>query len=184
VSNVFGKPVDLGPNWMHGDTLQNSALMYFKDASVVLHDIGSSGTIFSPSGTQYSLEKVNYIEEFMWEYVEEAIEYSKAHAATIDPDLSLYTYVEKVVTDRYPDNAEIREQILMATRIFGFYIGEDVTKQSLKFAFLEEPSPVCFTLIERHISKVYCQRLSYFRARICLSQVDLRRYYRVWPAKF
>ncbi|KAK9357823.1 hypothetical protein V1504DRAFT_335950 [Lipomyces starkeyi] len=141
VSNVFGKPVDLGPNWMHGDTLQNSALMYFKDASVVLRDIGSSGTIFSPSGTQYSPEKVNYIEEFMWEYVEEAIEYSKAHAATIDPDLSLYTYVEKVVMDRYPDNAEIREQILMATRIFGFYIGEDVTKQSLKFAFLEEPSP-------------------------------------------
>ncbi|KAK9367004.1 hypothetical protein V1509DRAFT_202542 [Lipomyces kononenkoae] len=140
-SNLFGKPVDLGPNWMHGDTLQNSALAYFKDASVALHDTGSSGTIFAPNGTQYPAEKVDYIEEFMWEYVEEAIEYSKTHSATIDPDLSLYDYVAKVTLDRYPDNPEIREQILMATMIFGFYIGEEVKKQSLKFAFLEEPSP-------------------------------------------
>ncbi|KAK9322212.1 hypothetical protein V1517DRAFT_324047 [Lipomyces orientalis] len=141
VSNEFGKPVDLGPNWMHGDTKENSALSYFKDASVTLHDIGSYGTIFAPNGMQYSPDKVDYLEEFMWKYVEEAIEYSKENAATIDPELSLYDYVKRVAKDRYPDNAEMQEQILMATRIFGFYIGEDVKRQSLKFAFLEEPSP-------------------------------------------
>ncbi|KAK9451503.1 uncharacterized protein V1518DRAFT_408717 [Limtongia smithiae] len=140
-SSSLGKPVDMGPNWMHGSTRVNSALAFFRAPGVTLHDIGEESAIFSPQGTPYSAAQVAELEEHMWTYVERAIEYSKEREDEIDPSVSMYEYIAALVDEELPDNAMKRKQVKQAIKMFGFYIGEDVTRQSLKFACLEEPAP-------------------------------------------
>ncbi|KAK9468447.1 hypothetical protein V1512DRAFT_285553 [Lipomyces arxii] len=140
-STALGKPVDMGPNWMHGDTEANSALKYYKNPNVILHDIGELSIIFAPDGALYPPDAADKIEEFMWDYVERGIKYSKEHYKTLNKDVSLYDYVCDLADELHVHDPETQNQIKMAIEIFGFYIGNDVRRQSLKFAFLEEPAP-------------------------------------------
>ncbi|KAK9477696.1 hypothetical protein V1514DRAFT_295665 [Lipomyces japonicus] len=137
-SNKLGKPLDLGPNWLHGNTDANPISQFCKKIAK-LHDVGDNGLIISPDGAPFSDDKVAKIEQYLWKYVELAIKHSKAHKDTIDPDLSFYQYVSGRVQIDYPRDKETQAHVLLAIEVFGFYTGTDIREQSVKFAMLEEP---------------------------------------------
>ncbi|KAK9455447.1 hypothetical protein V1511DRAFT_500492 [Dipodascopsis uninucleata] len=140
-SRKLEKAVDLGPNWMHGSTKENTALPFFLQPGVVLQDIGYESIIFSPEGECYTPKESEKIESIMWHYVEKAIEYSKENVNSIEPDQSLYDYICYETDKCFNNDPNQRDIIKMAVESFGFYIGEHINKQSLKFAMLEDPVP-------------------------------------------
>lgn len=137
----MGKPVDLGPNWLHGDSPSNSLQEYYHKPGVTLHDIGEQNAIYTRDGRLLNTYERENIEGKMWEYVDRAISYSSLHSEIIDEKLGLLDFVEHEMDRDCVYDERQREQIRDAMVMFGFYIGEAATRQSLKFAYLEEMVP-------------------------------------------
>ncbi|KAK9459879.1 uncharacterized protein V1516DRAFT_626984 [Lipomyces oligophaga] len=140
-SSKLSKPVDLGPNWMHGDTRENSLYDFYRQDGVVLHDVGCNSAVYGPDGEPYGDEEKNEVEEYMWRYVDQAIEYSRESWPDIDANKSLRDYVVEESGRGDEKNSKNGNKIQMAIEMFGMYTGEPVSKQSLKYALLEEPAP-------------------------------------------
>ncbi|KAI5793177.1 hypothetical protein EDC01DRAFT_88262 [Geopyxis carbonaria] len=90
-SDHLGKPVDLGPNWIHGTT--NNPIVPLSELSgSSLHEFGHNCPVFDPKGQLLDQEEADELQHMLWEAVEEANEYSKEHQNSIPADQSLYDY--------------------------------------------------------------------------------------------
>jgi monoamine oxidase len=81
--------------------------------------------------------------ELVWSIIEQAMKYSNAESATIDPGRSLYNFfeeaVQKLFTDEHQEQAKKkRATILQMSEMWGAFVGSPVQQQSLKFFWMEE----------------------------------------------
>lgn len=76
----------------------------------------------------------------MWSIIVQAFEYSAENTASIDPSLSLHDFFADKVKELFPDADQGRERrtVMQMAELWGGFVGSPVTKQSLKFFWLEE----------------------------------------------
>ncbi|EGX92289.1 amine oxidase [Cordyceps militaris CM01] len=133
--------VDMGPNWIHGTT-GNVILDLALQTGTGIDDIDDVSCAFDEAGHKLdAAESVKY-ETIMWEMIEEAFAYSATSEAEIDPKKSLMDFFKQKVPLKIPDgepNAEAkRKTIYHLCETWGSFIGSPVTRQSLRFFWLEE----------------------------------------------
>lgn len=74
----------------------------------------------------------------LWEIIEEAFEYSEKNSSSIPESLSLYDHISSKVKEKLPDLEEDQKLVLDMSEMWGAYIGHPVTRQSLRFVWMEE----------------------------------------------
>lgn len=76
----------------------------------------------------------------MWSIIVQAFKYSSENTAAIDPDLSLHDFFADQVKEVFPsaDQERQRKTVLQMAELWGGFVGSPVTRQSLKFFWLEE----------------------------------------------
>jgi len=75
----------------------------------------------------------------MWGIIEEAVEQSRdaAKLGSINAAKSLFDFVAERTAELVQDEEE-RETLLMMSEEFGTYIGVPISRQSLRFAWMEQ----------------------------------------------
>jgi hypothetical protein len=135
-----------GPNWIHG-THENPILQLAKQTGTVFHawDEAQSALTIGTEGKPLDPAEAAEYSSLLWEdgLIADAFRYSNEHHDDIDPSRSLYDFFAEQVQSRWQDlPADIakrkRETFLLATHMWGAYVGSPVTKQSLRNFWLEE----------------------------------------------
>ncbi|APA07616.1 hypothetical protein sscle_03g023860 [Sclerotinia sclerotiorum 1980 UF-70] len=130
-----GPLVDLGANWLHGSEDQ-PLLDIAKKTNTEVHTWAEKGIWFGEDGKP--LTEGDAMMNEVWEIIHGAFKYSEENSETIDPDKSLYDFIEEKLLEVYPDDAEKRRVSIQFADIWGTFVGTSVKKQSLKFFWLEE----------------------------------------------
>lgn len=133
-----GQIIDLGPNWVHG-TEHNPILELAKETNTPLHSWEGRSNIFGEDGK--ILPDGDHLSDKMWGIIVQAFKYSAEHTSTIDPGRSLHDFFVEKVAEAFPDEKgqEYQRKIVMQmSELWGGFVGSPVTKQSLKFFWLEE----------------------------------------------
>ncbi|KFX92266.1 hypothetical protein V490_05496 [Pseudogymnoascus sp. VKM F-3557] len=108
------------------------------ETNTPLHHWNNKQNIYTPTGELLSEEKSSKLSTLLWEIIEEAFEYSKEHGKSIPESESLYDFIELKVKDRLPGQPEDQILVLSMSEMWGAYVGHPVTRQSLRFAWMEE----------------------------------------------
>ncbi|KFY26110.1 hypothetical protein V493_04256 [Pseudogymnoascus sp. VKM F-4281 (FW-2241)] len=103
-----------------------------------LHHWNNRQNIFTSSGELLSNEKSSELSSLLWEIIEEAFEHSKQNGKSIPESASLYDFIEAKVKEKLPDQVEDQKLVLSMSEMWGAYVGHPVTKQSLRFSWMEE----------------------------------------------
>nr|POF08139.1 protein flowering locus d [Quercus suber] len=143
-SNHLGRIVDLGPNWIHGSN--NNPIMHIAKATKTeLHTWDEAELLYNTDGKVVGAEEAAEYSSLLWEdgIIADAFRYSEQNHSSIDSKRSLYDFfVEKVPTMFDKETADEakrkRETLLQLAKVWGAYVGDSVTTQSLKFFWLEE----------------------------------------------
>ncbi|TVY85125.1 Protein FLOWERING LOCUS D [Lachnellula suecica] len=110
--------------------------------STPLHTWNSHQNIYTSSGTLLPKAKAASLSTLLWDIIEEAFEYSEAHGASIPETASLYDFIAEKVIEKIPGDDETaredRKLVSEMSEMWGAYVGHPVSRQSLKFAWLEE----------------------------------------------
>ncbi|KAF7874224.1 hypothetical protein EAF04_002896 [Stromatinia cepivora] len=130
-----GPLVDLGANWLHGSEDQ-PLLDIAKKTNTEVHTWAEKGIWFGEDGKP--LTEGDAMMNEVWEIIHGAFKYSEENSESIDPDKSLYDFIEEKLLEVYPDDAEKRRISIQFADIWGTFVGSSVKKQSLKFFWLEE----------------------------------------------
>lgn len=137
-----GHVVDLGANWIHG-TEDNPILDLAKKTNTYTHSWPANPNLFGEDGKIIAREEANQLGDMMWCIILDAFKYSNAHSSEISIDESLYHYFCQRVKEHYPHSDEdaksrYRYILLQMSEMWGAFVGSPVTRQSLKFFWLEE----------------------------------------------
>ncbi len=147
-----GPLVDMGPNWIHG-TKDNPILDLVRATDTVTssNDFDESGkplegAVFDSKGRLLSLDEGEALSTVMWKIIEEAFVHSNTHCSTIDAGESLYDYFQRRIDDhvRVDEStdastaAKRRDLVLQMADFWGAFVGSPITRQSLKYFWLEE----------------------------------------------
>jgi len=132
-----GNLVDLGPNWIHG-TDDNPILDLAKATKTATHTWGEETRVFDENGTL--LEDGREISDVMWKIIVLAFKHSAQNTTRIDPKESLNDFFERRVEEEFSgEEASRKKKVLMQmAELWGAFVGSPVTRQSLKFFWLEE----------------------------------------------
>lgn len=93
--------------------------------------------IFDQDGSRLDEEMVQKAAEFMWSTIDEAFIYSNQNKDAISPDRSLLDYFREKL-DQTDFTADEKRVCLESCKLWGAYVGDPVSRQSLKFFHLEE----------------------------------------------
>jgi len=74
----------------------------------------------------------------VWEIIAEAFEHSSKHGKSIPESDSLYDFFREKAKEKFPDQKEDEELLLQMSEMWGAYIGDPISRQSLRFAWMEE----------------------------------------------
>lgn len=136
--------VDLGPNWIHG-TDNNPIMRIAKETQTQLHDWDEKQQLYGTDGSPLSPAEAAEYGSLIWEdgLIASAFNYSRTHTSSIPATESLLDYfreqVKLLFTDLDEGVAETkRETLLHITEFWGAYVGSPVSRQSLKYYWLEE----------------------------------------------
>ncbi|KAJ4370148.1 hypothetical protein N0V86_008884 [Didymella sp. IMI 355093] len=134
--------VDLGPNWIHG-TDNNPILDLAKETNTITMNWDGRQSVVDAVGKYLSDKEAAENTEIVWSIIEQAMKYSNAESATIDPKRSLYSFFEEAVEKLFIDEKEEiarkkRETVLQMSEMWGAFVGSEIQKQSLKFFWMEE----------------------------------------------
>lgn len=141
-----GHTVDFGPNWIHGEG-DNPILHIANTTGTTLAVPEQNPFMFDEDGKQFSPEDAVFYSNRWWEIIQEAFEYSHDMGSVLDPTESLYDFAQKRALDLFPDGETEKSHIeverkrkifLQVCEMWGAFTGSPVTKQSLKFFWLEE----------------------------------------------
>ena len=135
--NSGGHLVDLGPNWVHGNTDANPIHSLARRTKTVLHEWEDEQTIVDSTGKPMAPADVDKYSSIVWQIVANAYKYSDQHSDIIDPSKSLMDYFRQEVPKRESDPLRGAE-IMRLAQSWGAFVGDPIEKQSLKFFFLEE----------------------------------------------
>ncbi|GAB7365693.1 hypothetical protein MBLNU230_g7032t2 [Neophaeotheca triangularis] len=143
-SNHLGHLVDLGPNWIHG-TDNNPINRIAKETGTQLHAWSEEQALIDSDGQPLPAEEAGEYAQLLWDdgLVAQAFKYSNQHSSSIDPNRSLYDFfaekAEDLFTTELPGVAKRkRQKLLDFASLWGAYVGSPVTKQSLRFFWMEE----------------------------------------------
>ncbi|KAK1078319.1 hypothetical protein LTR48_008508, partial [Friedmanniomyces endolithicus] len=133
-----------GPNWIHG-TDNNPILRIAKETGTHLHAWNEDSVIFGPDGNALDASETHEYSSLLWDdgLIADAFRYSNEHHAAIDSHRSLHDFFVEKAGSLFLDLPEDvarrkREMLLQVASMWGAYIGSSVTRQSLKFFWLEE----------------------------------------------
>lgn len=149
-----GYLVDMGPNWIHG-TKGNPIMALAEKVNAVVIDPEEDGALFGSDGRRRPSEEANALSAEIWGLIADAFKYSEDKSAEIDPQMSLFEYIQARVNGELLDhdknnNVEAdkagvarrknldRTDLLREAERWGPFVGDPVQRQSLRFFWLEE----------------------------------------------
>jgi hypothetical protein len=109
-----------------------------KKTNTTLHHWNNKQNIYDSAGKLVPEEKSDKLSTLLWEIIEEAFVHSSKYGKSIPETQSLYDFIKEKAKEKLPDQEEDKELLLQMSEIWGAYIGEPVTRQSLRFAWMEE----------------------------------------------
>lgn len=134
--SLAGKSVDMGPNWVHG-TESNPIVRLASETKTKISSLGEESVYFGPDGRPVDEERVEKLDEIIWEIIGEAFALSNKSCAEIPPHLSLKDWFEEKLPECGLDDEDNALAVRMA-QLWGSFIGDSWEKQSLKWFWLEE----------------------------------------------
>jgi hypothetical protein len=136
-----GHLVDVGPNWIHG-TSSNPILDLAKLTKTPVGAWDTRSYLFDEHGELFPLEEGEGYSRIMWDIILDAFRHSEKHSADISPDESLFDFFKikilQVIPETDSDFERKRELVLKMAELWGAFVGSPITRQSLKFFWLEE----------------------------------------------
>ncbi len=106
-----------------------------------MHRFGNAQRTYYPSGELMPDTETQRLSALLWSIIEEAFEFSSAAhkrdgGREISPHESLLDFVKRRIAELAPetDHRSLEEM----SHVWGAYIGEPVSQQSLRFAWMEE----------------------------------------------
>jgi hypothetical protein len=109
-----------------------------KKTNTLLHHWNNKQNIYDSSGKLIAEEKSDKLSTLLWTIIEEGFIHSTEHGKSIPESQSLYDFIREKAMEKLPGNEEEVELLLQMSEMWGAYIGEPVTRQSLRFAWMEE----------------------------------------------
>jgi hypothetical protein len=132
--------VQVGPNWIHG-TDDNPILDLARLTGTLTHRWNEKTQIYDEDGNYLSEKEAELYSEIFWNIIIDAFKYSES-ALEIPPSKSLFDYFKTRIEAIFPDNIQGWERdrtiLVQMSERWGAFIGSRITKQSLKFFWLEE----------------------------------------------
>ncbi|KYK60556.1 hypothetical protein DCS_01693 [Drechmeria coniospora] len=136
-----GHLVDGGPNWIHGTT-DNPILDLARETNTPVGSWDARACIFDESGNLFQPDEGEKLAGVMWGIILDAFKHSNTLSADIRPDETLSDFFQKrvvdVIPDTEPDFLRRRKIILQMSELWGAFVGSPVSRQSLKYFWLEE----------------------------------------------
>lgn len=139
-----GYLVDMGPNWIHG-TKGNPITALAEKTQTVVMAPEEEGALFDSDGLRRPDSEARALSAEIWAAIVDAFRYSDQHSAEIDPQTSLFEYIQARIDDGTEANEGVatrlkldRRDLLREAEMWGPFIGDPVQRQSLKFFWLEE----------------------------------------------
>ena len=108
-----------------------------KKTNTDLHHWNAKQNIYDSSGKLLPEEKSDKLSTLLWEIFAEAFEHSLKERHSIPEVDSLYDFVKLKAKEILSDEKD-QELLLQMSHVWGCYIGEPITRQSLRYAWLEE----------------------------------------------
>ncbi|KAJ4302373.1 hypothetical protein N0V88_002517 [Collariella sp. IMI 366227] len=136
-----GHLIDVGANWIHGTT-DNPIMDLVKETKTPVGVWDSMSYAFDEDGTLLPVEEGEKFSTLMWNIIGDAFEYSNTQGSEIGPERSLLDFFQEQVVKRIPETEEGYERqrhiLLQMAELWGNFVGSPLSKQSLKFFWLEE----------------------------------------------
>ncbi|KAI9163079.1 putative polyamine oxidase 4 [Paramyrothecium foliicola] len=133
--------VDMGPNWIHG-TAENPILHLAEAMKTAVSDRDTQTNVYDRNGELFPLKEGERYSTIMWDIIQDAFKFSNEHGSNIDPARSLQDFFRERLTEVLPeteDDYERKRNIVMElSAMWGAFVGSPISKQSLKFFWLEE----------------------------------------------
>jgi hypothetical protein len=136
-----GHLIDVGANWIHGTT-DNPILDLAKQTKTVIGSWDTQPYAYDEDGQLFSVENGEEYSGIMWSIILDAFRYSEKHCSEISPDKSLHDFFQQRILEAIPETEEgygrKREIVMHMSELWGAFVGSPITRQSLKFFWLEE----------------------------------------------
>ncbi|KAG6093827.1 hypothetical protein E4U30_003972 [Claviceps sp. LM220 group G6] len=136
-----GHMVDLGPNWIHG-TDNNPILELAKRTETSVGTLDSHSWVHTSAGHMLSPDEGDRYSTIMWDIVQQAFDHSNRLGAETDKDKSLLDFFRERLLEMIPstesDHMRKREIVSSMAEMWGAFIGSPVSRQSLKYFWMEE----------------------------------------------
>lgn len=154
-----GHLIDVGANWIHG-TSTNPILDLAKQTKTAIGSWDTKPYIYDEEGQLFPIEDGEDYSAIMWDIILDAFKYSEKHCQDISPDESLLDFFRSKIGEVVPETRQgyqrIREIVLHMAELWGAFVGSPISRQSLKFFWLEEclegGISTCFQLEIRGLS--------------------------------
>lgn len=173
--SILTRKRDRGPNWIHG-TENNGIFEIAKQTKTQLHSWEEKQQLFDTDGTPLSPVEAAEYGALLWDdgLIASAFRYSRQHTASIPASTSLLDYFRseaaKLFADLPPQEADRkRATLLHICEFWGAYVGSPVSRQSLKFFWLEE----CIEGENPFVAETYHKILAHV-AKPALDKADIR----------
>lgn len=135
--SVGGHLADLGANWIH-DPDGNPIIEIAKRTHTELFRRPEELAVVGSDGKHRSNEVAMRLASALEAIIEDAYKYSTEHTETIDPNTSLWDFVQTKAEEAYSGDPQFLADLLNEAQRFGLYIGDPISKQSLKYLTIEE----------------------------------------------
>lgn len=136
-----GHLIDVGANWIHG-TSSNPILDLAKQTKTAIGSWDTKPYIYDENGELFPIEDGEDYSGIMWEIILDAFKHSEKHCHDISADESLLDFFHSRIGDVIPETQQDyqrkREIVLHMAELWGAFVGSPISRQSLKFFWLEE----------------------------------------------
>ncbi|KAH8911692.1 amine oxidase [Coniochaeta sp. PMI_546] len=136
-----GHLIDVGANWIHG-TSSNPILDLAKQTKTAIGSWDTKPYIYDEDGRLFPIEDGEDYSAIMWDIILDAFKHSEKHCPDISPDESLLDFFRSRIGMAVPETQQnyqrTREIVMHMAELWGAFVGSPISRQSLKFFWLEE----------------------------------------------
>lgn len=136
-----GHWIDIGANWIHG-TSSNPILDLARQTKTAVGSWDTKPYIYDEDGKLFPDRDGEEYSEILWDIILDAFKHSEKHSHEISPDESLLDFFRTKIVEAIPetqqDHERKRQIVLHMAELWGAFVGSPISRQSLKFFWLEE----------------------------------------------
>jgi hypothetical protein len=136
-----GRLIDVGANWIHG-TSSNPILDLAKQTKTAIGSWDGKPYVYDEDGELLPVDDGEDYSAIMWDIILDAFKHSEKHCQDISPEESLLDFfharIDDVVPETRPRYQRTREIVMHMAELWGAFVGSPISRQSLKFFWLEE----------------------------------------------